>query len=78
VRQPEQKAAFVADVVQRFGLSGELDEQFLEQVARVRLVSGQVEEKGEQSLGVVVVQTLKLTVLWHVFSSMTRAKAGFV
>jgi hypothetical protein len=41
-------------------------------------VSGQVEEKGEQSLGVVVVQTLKLTVLWHVFSSMTRAKAGFV
>jgi hypothetical protein len=56
VRQPDEKRAFVAHASQQFRVAGEFDENVLEQVARVGLVAGQVQEKGIKRLGVLVVE----------------------
>ena len=56
VRQPDEKRAFVAHASQQFRVAGEFDENVLEQVARVRLFAGQVQEKGIKRLSVLVVE----------------------
>jgi len=56
VREPDEKRALLADAGQQLRFAGELDEKFLEQVARVRLVAREIQEKGEQRLRVCVVE----------------------
>ena len=52
MREPDEKGAFVADTGEQFWLARELDEDFLEQIARVRLVAGEIQEKGMERLRV--------------------------
>ena len=66
MRQPDEKRAFVADAGQQFRVAGEFDENFLEQVARVGLVAGQIQEKGKKRLGVLVVEPFEFRSAPHV------------
>src|ERR1035438_8160657 len=48
MRQPQQEAPLVAHAVEQRRLFGQLDEQLLEQIARIRLVPGEIEKVCEQ------------------------------
>jgi hypothetical protein len=77
VRQPEKKASFIASATEQFGLPGELDKNFLKQIARVEFVAHEVQKKSEQRLGVVIVKPFKLRVR-HWSTGMTRRAKEFV
>ena len=42
---------------QQAGMSGQFDEQFLQHITRIALVSGEVQQKSKQRLPVVIVKT---------------------
>jgi len=56
VREADEECAFIPRGVEQFGPPRELRENFLEHVVGVILVAGEVQQEGEQRLGVVVVQ----------------------
>ena len=59
VREAEQEAPLLAHAVEQPGSGGELDEDLLEGVPRVRGIAGQVHEEACQRIGVVVVQAFQ-------------------
>jgi hypothetical protein len=56
VDEPEEKRPLLADALQQAFIAGELEEDFLEQIAGVRLVPREVQEKGMERLGVFVIE----------------------
>ena len=56
MREPDEKGAFLADAGEQFRFARELDENFLEQIARVGLVAREIQQKGKKRLGVLVVK----------------------
>ena len=48
MREADEKGAFFADAGKQLGFAGEFDENFLEQVARVRLVAREIEQESKQ------------------------------
>jgi hypothetical protein len=60
VGQADEKGPFLAHAVQQTFIAGEFDEQFLEQIAGIGLVAGEIEQKGKQRLSMFMVKALKL------------------
>jgi hypothetical protein len=60
VAKPEQKGALVPDTIEQSRLARQLDEQFLNDVASVSLVPRKVQQKGEEGLGVNVVEAFEI------------------
>jgi hypothetical protein len=56
VSEADEEGALVPRGAEQFGPSGELRENLLKHVVSVILVAGEVQQEGEQRLGVVVVQ----------------------
>lgn len=56
VGEAQEKGAFVAGVGEQIGLAGEFDENFLEDVARVGFVAGEIQKEREQRWRVFVVE----------------------
>src|SRR5688572_6142739 len=67
VSQTNQESALLPRAAKQIRLAGNLDENLLKQVARILLVPRKIQEKREQSLGVVIVQPLKLRITRHRF-----------
>ena len=76
MRQADQEGALVLRAVQQVGPLRELDENVLEQIAGVALITGEVQQKSEQRLGVVIVQPFKLEVSRH--RSITNDASGWL
>jgi hypothetical protein len=60
VAKPEQKGALVSHSVQESRLARQLDEQFLNHIASVGFVPRKVQQKGEEGLGVNVVEAFEI------------------
>lgn len=65
VRETEEESAIIANAREVLGLPGELDEEFLEDVFGVRLAPGEVQEKGMQRPGVLVIKPLDALQIRH-------------
>ena len=63
--QAEEKRAWVAGGAEQVRLPGEPGENFLEHVARVGLVTGEIQEEREQRRGVFVVEPLQFGLGGH-------------
>lgn len=64
--QADEKSAFLAHAIKQAGLSGELDEEFLQQIPGVGFVAGKIEQKREQSLGMGIVKAFEINGSRHV------------
>jgi hypothetical protein len=67
VGEPNQKGAFFTHSAEQIRLAGYFEENLLQQIARILFVTGEVQEKREQGLGVFVVPPLKLEITRHRF-----------
>ena len=56
MRQPDEKRPFIPHASQQFRITGNFDENVLKQVARVGLVTDEIQEKSVKRLGVLVVE----------------------
>ena len=65
-------------IYEQLGLTGEFDEQILKQIARVRLGTGEIEQKGEQRRGVLVIKPGQFAFGRHAPIPMTRWAGEFV
>ena len=55
MRQPQQEGPLVAHACEQLGAFGQLDEQLLKQVTRIRLMASEIEQEREQRLRVFIV-----------------------
>src|SRR5437016_12189550 len=60
VRESDEERPLLPRGAEQFGTPRQLGENFLKHVARVVLVAGEIQQEGEQRLGVVVVQPFEV------------------
>jgi hypothetical protein len=71
--KPDEQSALLADAIEQSGVAREFDENFLEQITRVRLVPCEIDEKGIKRLGVFAVKPYNFISTGH-FHNDARAE----
>jgi hypothetical protein len=63
VGQPQEVSPLLANPIQRAALCGQTPKQLLNNISRISLVAGQIEDKREQSLPMVIIEPLQFA--WY-------------
>ena len=64
--EADEKSTFLEHAIEQAGLPGELDEKFLQQIAGIGFVAGEIEQEREQGLGMGIVKAFEIKGSQHV------------